>query len=472
MSGLKRTLAVLAAVAVLATMAVPALAQTQDVSYLIVAEGNRLPAGLTGEVQAAGATIARTIPEIGILVADSPDPGFVAAVSSLPGVRAVVPNVELQWFIPGYQEAVTVQTLHSPVWDDEFFADLQWGHDAVDAFDAWDKGHRGAGVRVAVLDTGFDLDHVDLYPNVNFALSTNLTDETLLYAQPDVFSHGTHVAGIIAAADNGFGLLGVAPEAELLLTKVVRDDGSGPFAWILAGIVKAVQAEADLVNLSLGAALVRQGYQDASTGQWVSAQQVTELVNAMSRATAYAYAQGTTVVAAAGDYARDGGPGTNPDDELMIHLPAEAEGVLTVAATTPVGWAAGSQDADLDTPTRYSNYGDSFVDLAAPGGDVSYASDEMCEVGPVVHDCFVFDLVLSTGSDLEPGYASYFWAEGTGVAAAYASGVAALIIGAHGGELKPSLVQVALRQSSDDLGKPGRDDFYGYGRVNAGNYMK
>ncbi len=471
MSGLKRILAVLAAATVLATMAVPALAQTQGVSYLIVAEGNNLPVGLAGEVEAAGATIARTISEIGILVADSPDPDFAAVVSDLPGVRAVVPNVGLQWFIPSYREAVTVQTLNNPAWDDEFFSDLQWGHDAVDASDAWEKGHRGAGVRVAVLDTGFDLDHVDLYPNVNFALSANLTDETLLYAQPDVFSHGTHVAGIIAAADNGFGLLGVAPEAELVLTKVVRDDGSGHFAWILAGIVEAVQSEADIVNLSLGVALVRQGYQDPGTGQWVSANQVAELANAMSRATTYAYMQGTTVIAAAGDYARDGGPGTDPDDGL-IHLPAEAGGVLTVAATTPVGWAAGPPDADLDTPTRYSNYGDSFVDLAAPGGDVSYASDEMCEMGPVVHDCFVFDLVLSTGSDLEPGYASYFWTGGTGVAAAYASGVAALIIAAHGGDLKPSLVEVALRQSSDDLGKPGRDDFYGYGRVNAGNYMK
>jgi subtilisin family serine protease len=156
----------------------------------------------------------------------------------------------------------------------------------------------------------------------------------------------------------------------------------------------------------------------------------------------------------------------------MVYLPAEAEGVLTVAATTPNGWAASGSDADFDAPTRYSNYGDTFVDLAAPGGDMSYGGEELCEIGPVLHECFVFDLVLSTGSDLEPGYASYYWTEGTGAAAAYASGVAALIIGSHGGELKPSLVEVALRQSSDDLGKPGRDDFYGFGRVNAGNYVK
>ena len=472
MRHLNRTLVVFTTVVVLAGLAIPAAAQAQDVSYLIIAEGNQLPKDLVSEIQARGGTIARSIPEIGILVAEAPSPDFAAQIHDFPGIRAVVPNVELQWFVPGYREAVTVQTLNGLAEDDEFLAALQWGHIAVDAPGAWERGYRGAGARVAVLDSGFDLDHVDLYANVNFDLSANFTDETLLYSQSDVYSHGTHVAGAIAAADNGFGLLGVAPDAELVLTKVVRDDGSGTVAWLLAGIVKAVEAEADIINLSLGAALVRQGYQDAGTGQWVSAQQVTELVNAMSRATSYAYAQGTTVIAAAGDYARDGGPGTNPDDELLIHLPAEAESVLTVAATTPVGWATGSPDVDLDTPTRYSNYGDSFVDLAAPGGGLSYAGEELCEVGVIVHDCFVFDLILSTGSDLEPGYASYYWAEGTGVAAAYASGVAALIVSAHGGKLKPSLLDVALRQSSDDLGKPGRDDFYGYGRVNAGNYVK
>jgi subtilisin family serine protease len=113
-----------------------------------------------------------------------------------------------------------------------------------------------------------------------------------------------------------------------------------------------------------------------------------------------------------------------------------------------------------------------MVELSAPGGDVVYAGDELCEVGPVVHDCFVFDLVLSTGSDWEPGYASYFWAGGTGSAAAYVSGVAALIIGANGGDMKPALVEEALRGSADDLGRPGLDNFYGYGRVNAGAYFR
>jgi subtilisin family serine protease len=471
MGGIRQILVALVAVALLATVTGPVFAQEAGLSYLIIAEGNLLPAGLAADVEAAGGSITRTLPEIGIAVVGAFDPAFVVKASGFDGVRAVVPDLDLQWIAPSYREALTVQALDIPSADGEFLSALQWGHSAVGASAAWQAGLRGDGVRVAVLDTGFDLDHVDLYPNVSFDLSANLTDETLLYAQPDVFSHGTHVAGIIAAADNGFGLLGVAPDAELVLTKVVRDDGSGRVSWLLEGIVRAVGAGADVVNLSLGTALVRHGFQDPATGLFVDAAQVRELANAIDRATTYAYMQGVTVISAAGDNARDGGPGTLPDDGL-VHLPAEADYVLTVAATTPVGWATYPPGADFDTPTRYSNYGDDFVDFSAPGGDVSYASDELCEVGPVVLDCFVFDLALSTGSDLEPGYASYYWAQGTGVAAAYASGVAALIIGAHGGSLKPALVEVALRQSADDLGKPGNDDFFGHGRLNAGNYAR
>ena len=78
-------------------------------------------------------------------------------------------------------------------------------------------------------------------------------------------------------------------------------------------------------------------------------------------------------------------------------------------------------------------------------------------------DCFIFDMVLST--TFSPDF--YSWNAGTSMAAPHVSGVAALIIGKHGGEMAPAEVERILRASSDDLGKPGKDDAYGYGRVNA-----
>src|SRR4029450_10815560 len=102
----------------------------------------------------------------------------------------------------------------------DFFFDLQWGHDAIDAPEAWDAGFKGHGARVAVIDTGFDFDHPDLVPNINFSLSRNFVPgEDLGYGLPDPFSHGTHTAGTVAAAENNFGTIGVAPEAELMLLK-------------------------------------------------------------------------------------------------------------------------------------------------------------------------------------------------------------------------------------------------------------
>jgi subtilisin family serine protease len=468
----RKILAALAVVILLVSTGSIVAAQSEGTSYLVIASSNRLPAGLAQQVEAAGGTITRTIPEIGIAVVESSNPDFTADASGIQGVSSVVPNVKLQWIEPTYEEAVTVDTGNPPFsGDDDFYFDLQWGHDAVDAPEAWDAGGRGAGARVAVLDTGFDLDHVDLAPNINYGLSANFVPgETLWYALPDPFSHGSHTAGTVAAADNGFGTIGVAPDAELVLVKVLGDAGSGDFDWVISGIVYAANVDADVINMSLGAALSRHGYYDEYEDRWVSADEVAELTTALGRATTYAHQQGVTVIASAGNDGNDG-----DHDKDLLHLPSDSPHVISVAATAPYGWAV-DFTADLDEPAHYTNYGQSVIDFAAPGGDWDMAYDpagwNICVVGPLARPCFVFDYVFSTGSSLDPTIASYYWGSGTSMAAPHVSGVAAIIIGENGGDLHPAQVEAALRQSADDLGKPGQDDFYGKGRVNAGNYME
>jgi subtilisin family serine protease len=85
---------------------------------------------------------------------------------------------------------------------------------------------------------------------------------------------------------------------------------------------------------------------------------------------------------------------------------------------------------------------------------------------PITARCFVFDFVLSPGT-LGPDNTGYAFAAGTSMAAPAVAGVAALIVEKHGGSMKPAQVEAALRQSADDLGKPGNDAFYGHGSVNA-----
>jgi len=463
---MKRLLRVLALIALLAaTFATPVAAQSPARSYLIMAQGNRLPAQLARQVSAAGGTLTRTIPEIGLAVATSRSPNFAAAVSGISGVRSVMPNLSLQWVNPEFGEAVTVEFSNPPTsGDNDFFFDLQWGHDAVDSPEAWNAGARGAAARIAILDTGFDLDHPDLAPNINLALSANfVAGETLSYALPDPFSHGSHVAGIAAAADNAFGTIGIAPEAELVLVKVLGDAGSGSFADVISGIVHAANVDADVINMSLGAALKKSGFCDEEG--CVSANEVAELLVALGRATTYAYQRGTTVIAAAGNDANDADHNAN-----LVFVPAQSPHVIAIAATGPLGWAV-DPSTDLDVPAFYTNFGQSMIDFAAPGGNVDFDlldSGQVCTV-VLTRPCWVFDLVFSTGSNLNPALASYFWAAGTSMATPHTAGVAAIIIGQNGGDMHPAQVEAALRASAADLGKPGNDDFYGAGRVNAGN---
>jgi len=271
---MKRTFSILAVLLVImlaAAAAAPAAAQGASRSYLLVAQ-NKLPNNLESQVAAIGGTVERVIPQIGVAVVSSSNPDFKAQAAGIRGIQSALPNVRLQWIDPPRREAVTADQFGNPPasGDDDFFFDLQWGHDAVDAPEAWAAGARGAGVRVAVLDDGIDSDHPDIAPNFNAGLSTSFVPgQTYEYAVPgDVFSHGTHVSGTILAADNGFGTIGVAPEAELVMVKVLDSfTGSGSFEGVAAGIVYAADVDADIINMSLGATVWRSGYVDEDTGE-------------------------------------------------------------------------------------------------------------------------------------------------------------------------------------------------------------
>lgn len=210
------TILLLALITISATSVV---AQSESKSYLVLANANAVSKKLEDEVVKAGGVITNVISEVGIVVVSSDDADFVAKLGKVKDVRSVVGNLSVNWIDP--VENVALEDVSNPPYsgDDDFYFDLQWGHDAVDAPEAWEAGLRGTDVRVAVLDGGFDLDHPDLAPNINLDLSKDFTGEGLQYTLPDTFSHGTHTAGTIGAADNAFGTIGIAPEVELVLVK-------------------------------------------------------------------------------------------------------------------------------------------------------------------------------------------------------------------------------------------------------------
>ena len=261
--------------------------------------------------------------------------------------------------------------------DDDFYFDLQWGITAVDAQNAWAQGRRGKRAIVAVLDEGVDATHPDLAPNVRADLSTSFAEDcvgNLEDWQPEpgfYFNHGTHVAGIVASADNAFGTIGVAPEAQIMAVGVLsRCLGYGLDSWIIDGIRYAADHGADVINMSLGSGPINtQGACD-STGCY-TAEDVKNLRLAYAYAAIYANLKGATVIASSGNDGFDFG--ASPE---FIHLPSDTPGILSISATAPIGWGVDST-TDLDVPTYYSNFGKNRIDFAAPGG-----TDEFYVHGP------------------------------------------------------------------------------------------
>jgi len=408
-------------------------------TYLLVHDKDQ--SSLVDAVAQAGGTLETSYP-FGVSVAQSDDPDFASNFSD--DIIAVL-DYGFDAEITGLDVALEAGFPPNSG-DDDFFFDLQWGHNYVGAQQAWAAGIRGQGVRVAVIDGGFDLDHPDLAPNLNLALSMDFTGEGLQYGLPDTFSHATHVSGTILAADNGFGVIGVAPEAELVALKALSDSGSGSFEDIIAAIYHAAEVRADVINMSLGTIIPRTA--DPAG--------VSQLRNAVNRAVQYANQNWATVIVSAGNAATN----LNGDRDNVRFMDA-AEQTIPISALTTLNWASDPENAEL-VPASYTNYGTSGVDFSAPGGSVDYPGNEGCVVAGLARPCWVFDLIFSTGNG------GWYWSAGTSMAAPHASGVAALIISANGGDMHPQKVRAAMRRSAEDAGSPGRDDFFGQGIVNSG----
>lgn len=435
--------------------------------YIILSRGAGLPNRLEDRIQSAGGEIVKVMPEIGVAIAIAHSPDFIENAARINGIESVTEDIILQYTDPENEIATSeVSAESSGIGEDAFFDGFQWAPDAIGAPLAWDAGYTGSGVRVAILDGAIYDEHLDLIPNLDVSASASFVPGFNFNQDTGTFWHGTHVAGIVAASGD-IGIVGIAPRATLIGVKVLHS-GSGAFEWILEGILYAATpqyqggAGADIINMSLGATV---NYRDAWSDKGFR-DAFRELQKAYDRATRYAYQQGVTVIASAGNGA------TNYDDaKELFKFPAQNQHVLSISATGPTGWGFGA--TNFSDPAYYTDHGKSLVDLSAPGGTVGLAIVEgnfaPCTITgtfiSITEICAVFDQVFSTvrGATV----ASYSWAQGTSMAAPAAAGVAALIIEANGGSMRPAQVRTALQRSAEDLGKPGNDEFYGHGWVNA-----
>jgi subtilisin family serine protease len=440
-------------------------------SYLVISKTNTLSPYIQKHIQSAGGKVKTTIPQLGVAVVETKDLNFSKKAAKIRGVQSVVPNLRVQWIEQQQVEAMQVDSVGTPdSLDDDYHFGLQWGLKAIDAPEAWAQGYRGEDILVAVLDTGFDLKHPDLVENIDLERSKNFVtpDEAPDYQLPGMFSHGTHVAGIIAAADNNIGIIGVAPKAKLMLVKVLQDNGFGEISHVLDGMAYAADQKAKVINMSFGVQFDTNGFiYDGK--QWVEfpKKDILEYRRLIGRAVSYANSKGALVVAAAGNYNT-----YIPSGSTIIILPASAQNVIGVSATNPIGWAPDLLDEDLDYFALYSNFGSKLVDVAAPGGDYRNTTAGNCTINKQTKPCGVYDMVISTGYSQDASIPAYYWTVGTSLSAAHTSGSLALLIGKYDGKISPGQATTRLYQSVDDLETAGKDEYTGAGRINAAKLVK
>ncbi|MCA0149444.1 S8 family serine peptidase [Rossellomorea vietnamensis] len=241
----------------------------------------------------------------------------------------------------------------------------------IGADQAWEQGYTGEGVKVAVLDTGIDSEHPDITGQIDEAVSFVPGEEV-----KDVNGHGTHVASTVLGTGAGDRKhKGVAPDARLLVGKVLNDQGSGQDSWIIDGMEWASE-NAKIVNMSLGSDMPSDGTDP-----------MAEAVNRLTEE------NGTLFVIAAGNR---GGEGT-------IGSPGAADAALTVGAVDKA-------DKLAYFSSKGPRYGDMGLkpDLSAPGVDIVAARSQ-----------------YSSGEGL------YKSLNGTSMATPHVAGAAAILSGKH-----------------------------------------
>jgi lantibiotic leader peptide-processing serine protease len=500
--------------ALLAT--VPASAGSADkVQEYVVEFGDGVSAAQAGAaIEAAGGKVVDEIAEIGVAKVQTTNAAFLsdalgedalagAARNRIigyaePALREKVDDVESLIAARGTTAAPEAEAAEEPL------AGLQWDMEMIDA--TADGSHAvqtgNPDVLVGIIDTGIDASHPDIAPNFDAALSRNFTVDDPLIDGPcnkdpdnscndpanvDEAGHGTHVAGTVAAAVNGLGISGIAPDVTLVNLRAGQDSGFFFLFETLEAYVYAADNGVDVVNMSFFTDPWQfncRAYPDDSPEE--RAEQAT-VIDSSNEALDYAYDHGVTLVSSSGNSHLDLGNPTydalSPDyppgsererfiDNSCLDIPTEGEHVLSINALGPSGRKA-----------YYSDYGLEQATVSAPGGDrrdffgtpqyntpgtrilSTYPKDVAIADGlinnnlKVLNPLAVVDCQSSGGSRVCGVYA---YLQGTSMASPHVTGVAALIISQFGSGsgssfgLSPATVEQKLLSTATDI-----DVFFG-----------
>ncbi|MEU8524504.1 MULTISPECIES: S8 family peptidase [Streptomyces] len=414
-------------------------------SYLVIATPGDTSAVRTAIANNGGSVFA-SYDAIGVVVAHSASAGFAATMRTVSGVQQVGATRTSDVPADAYNPALPANPTQSPTTLTE---SNRWDMTQIKADQAWAVTTGSPTVKVGVLDTGVDDQHQDIAPNFNAADSVSCAygkPDTRAGAWRDIDTHGTHVAGTIAAAKNGKGVIGVAPGVKISSVRIAEQPSGLFYAEnTICGFVWAGDHGFKVTNNSY--------YTDPWQFNCPDNVDQAAIIEGVRRAQAYAEGKGSLQVAAAGnsnydlankttdsESPNDSTPVTRTITNACIDIPTELPGVVTVAAM-----------GNGNVKASYSNFGNGVIDVAAPGGDGSYG-------------------VYST----LPG-GKYGNKNGTSMASPHVAGVAALLASANPtftpADLRDRLTSqagdTACPSDSRCTGTTAKNGFFGDGQVDA-----
>lgn len=450
-------------------------------SYVVNVEGGSAKS-VKKAIAKAGGTIVISYDKIGVVVVTSQNPEFGKQIRKVRGVESAgatrtKPMTVASTTDEGATERLSASEAQAAAKKatkaEDPLEPLLWALPAIRADKAHQKTLGSKKVNVTVIDTGVDDTHPDLAPNFDAKGSAScvggVADTTAGSWRPKTgeSDHGTHVAGTIAAAKNGVGVTGVAPNVRLSGIKVADSSGEFYTEAVVCAFMYAAEHGADVTNNSY--------FVDPWMFNCKDDPDQGALVDAVDRAQRYSYKKGTISVASAGNSnfnldkefvdassPNDGTPVPRTiDPKKCLDIPMQLDDVVTVSATGAKG-----------IKSSYSNYGKGVVDIAAPGGDqTKYQAPE----GPAVDGN-----ILST----LPG-GGYGYKRGTSMASPHVSGVLALLKSTHPNATPRQLERMLTTQAESvpcgepyDINKDGKIDavcegstndngFYGAGLIDA-----